>query len=70
MEKNSAYYMGTRSEAKVAVVWSETTANFYAGSPAQMIDIDRIPSRSAVGNVDEEFSGISKRCCARTFLST
>jgi hypothetical protein len=58
--KNGSYYVGTRSEAKVAVVWSETTANFYAGSPAQMIDIDRIPSRSAVGNVDEEFSGVTE----------
>ncbi len=57
---NGSYYVGTRSEAKVAVVWSETTANFYAGSPAQMIDIDRVASRSAVGNVDEEFSGISE----------
>jgi hypothetical protein len=60
VEKNSSYYVGTRSEARVAVVWSETTANFYAGSPAQMIDIDRIQSRSAVGNVDQEFSGISE----------
>ncbi len=60
LDRNGAYYMGTRSEAKTAVVWSETTANFYAGSPAQMIDIDRIPSRSAVGNVDEEFSGITE----------
>jgi hypothetical protein len=57
---NGAYYTGTRSEAKAAVVWSDTTANFYSGSPAQMIDIDRIASRSAVGNVDEEFSGIAE----------
>ncbi len=60
VEKNASYYIGTRSEARVAVVWSETTANFYSGSPAQMIDIDRIPSRTAVGNVDQEFSGISE----------
>jgi len=60
VEKNGSYYVGTRSEAKVAVVWSETTANFYSGSPAQMIDIDRIPSRSAVGNVDQEFSGVAE----------
>jgi hypothetical protein len=60
VEKNGSYYVGTRSEARVAVVWSETTANFYSGSPAQMIDIDRVQSRSAVGNVDQEFSGISE----------
>jgi hypothetical protein len=57
---NGGYYTGSRSEAKVAVVWSEVTANFYAGAPAQMIDIDRIPQPSAVGNVDSEFSGISE----------
>jgi hypothetical protein len=58
--ENAAYYTGTRSEAKAAVVWSDVTANFYEGSPAQMIDIDRIPQRSAVGNVDVEFSGIAE----------
>jgi hypothetical protein len=58
--RNGSLYTGTRSLARVAVVWSETTADFYAGSPAQMIDIDRIPSPSAVGNVDEEFTGVSE----------
>ncbi len=57
---NGRYYVKTRSEARVAVVWSETTANFYAGSPAQMIDIDRIPQRGEVGNVDAEFNGVSE----------
>jgi len=57
---NGSYYTGSKSAAKVAVVWSETTANFYEGSPAQMIDIDRVPQRSAVGNVDAEFNGVSE----------
>jgi len=60
LAKNGSYYMKTRSEAKAAVVWSDVTANFYEGSPAQMIDIDRIPQRSGVGNVDNEFSGVSE----------
>jgi hypothetical protein len=54
------YYTGSRSAARVALVWSDVTANFYAGTPAQMIDIDRIPQRSAVGNVDAEFNGLAE----------
>jgi len=57
---NGRYYAGSRSAANVAVVWSDTTANHYEGSPAQMIDIDRVPQRSAIGNVDAEFNGLSE----------
>jgi hypothetical protein len=58
--KNSAYLQQTRSEATTALVWSDTTANFYAGADAQMIDIDRVPQRSEVGNLDAEFSGLAE----------
>ncbi len=57
---NGRYYTGSRSAANVAIVWSDTTANLYEGSPAQMIDIDRVPQRSAIGNVDAEFNGLSE----------
>ena len=57
--RHGAYFMNTRSEAKAAIVWSDTTANAYAGSDAQLIDIDRVPERSAVGNLGAEFSGIT-----------
>ncbi len=59
-DKNRAYYQDTRSEARVAVVWSDTTANFYAGSDARMIDIDRVAQRSEVGDLEAEFSGVSE----------
>ncbi len=57
---NGQYYTGSRSAANVAIVWSDTTANHYEGSPAQMIDIDRVPQRSAIGNVDTEFNGMAE----------
>jgi hypothetical protein len=57
---HGGYYTGSRSAAEVAIVWSDTTANHYEGSPAQMIDIDRVPQRTAVGNVDAEFNGLSE----------
>jgi hypothetical protein len=44
----------------VAVVWSETTASFYAGGGAQLIDIDRVARKSEVGDLDSEFGGISE----------
>jgi len=58
--KNAEYYSQTRSAARVAVVWSDVTANFYAASAAQLIDIDRVAPRSEIGNVDGEFSGITE----------
>lgn len=60
LEKNKAYFTRTKSAAKVGVVWSEVTANFYAGAAAQLIDIDRTAQRSNVGNLDGEFAGITE----------
>ncbi|MBI3696733.1 MAG: beta-galactosidase trimerization domain-containing protein [Acidobacteria bacterium] len=58
LAKNAEYYRDTKSEARVAPVWSDTTANTYAGAAAQLIDIDRVPQRSEVGNLDQEFGGL------------
>jgi hypothetical protein len=44
----------------VAVVWSDTTANFYAGSGAQLMDIDTVRQKSDVGNLEAEFTGITE----------
>ena len=60
LAQNSAYYLDTRSEARAALVWSDLSASFYAGSDAQLIDIDRVPSRSEVGNLDGEFNGLAE----------
>lgn len=60
LAKNAEYYKGTHSTARVAVVWSDVTANFYAASAAQLIDIDRTTARSEIGNLDGEFSGITE----------
>ena len=59
VEKNAAYYRGTRSEATTALVWSDTTANFYDGADAQLLESDRVSARSEVGNLDGEFSGLA-----------
>jgi len=60
LAKHSAYYKNTRSEARIALVWSDTTANFYAGSAAQLIDVTRVPARSNVGNLEQEFWGLTE----------
>ncbi len=56
----AAFFLDTRSEARAALVWSDLSAAFYAGSEAQLIDMDRVPSRSEVGNLDGEFSGLAE----------
>jgi hypothetical protein len=58
LANNAHYYRETRSEAATALVWSDTTANFYAGASAQLIESERVPQRSEVGNLDGEFSGL------------
>jgi len=58
--RNARYYEHTQSGARVAVVWSDTTANFYAGSSAQLIDIDRVRQASDIGDLDAEFSGVTE----------
>lgn len=60
LHSNSEYYNSTRSEAKTAVVWSDTTANFYAGAGAQLMDASTVAPTSNVGNLEAEFSGISE----------
>src|SRR6185312_1500766 len=60
LAKNSKYYVHTRSAARAAVVWSDVTANYYAASSAQLIDINRAAARSDIGNLDGEFSGITE----------
>jgi Hypothetical glycosyl hydrolase 6/Beta-galactosidase trimerisation domain len=59
LAQNERYYLGTKSEARTALVWSDVTANFYTGAAAQMIDIDRVAARSEIGNLDGEFSGLA-----------
>lgn len=60
VEKNASYLHNTRSAARAALVWSDTSANFYAGSDAQMIDVDRVKAATGVGNLDNEFSGLAE----------
>lgn len=59
LAKNAEYFKNTRSEARVALVWSDTSANFYAGSDAQLLELDRVPQRSEVGNLNGEFTGFA-----------
>lgn len=59
VEKNASYYRGTHSEAVIALVWSDTTANFYDGADAQLLETEQVPARSEIGNLDGEFSGLA-----------
>lgn len=57
---NHSYYVDTKSAARVALVWSDTTANFYAGAGAQLMDIDTVRQKSDIGNLDTEFTGLAE----------
>jgi hypothetical protein len=59
LDEHKQYYEGTRSEAAAAVAWSDTTANFYQGSDAILMDAQHIAAQSRVGDLEAAFSGIT-----------
>jgi hypothetical protein len=59
VSSHAGYYLDTKSEATAAIVWSDVTANFYAGANAQRLEGDRVAARSEVGDLNAEFSGIT-----------
>jgi hypothetical protein len=58
--RNVDYYRRTRSEARVALVWSDTTVNTYEGSAAQLMDMYDVPARREIGNPESEFWGLAE----------
>lgn len=56
---NGRYYMNTQSEARAAIVWSDSTANVYNGADAQLMDVDRVAGRGGPGNANAEFAGMA-----------
>lgn len=54
---NARYYVGTRSEARVALVWSDVTANFYKASDVSRTDFTHKIKGSDIGNIYAEFAG-------------
>ncbi len=57
---NAAYYLGTKSEAKVAILWSDNTSNFYSGSDAKQSGPAGMSPQAGVGDFAQEFSGITE----------
>ncbi len=49
LEKNENYYSGTVSEARVGLVWSRATADFYG---SEIPEIDFLPPGSKVGRTE------------------
>ena len=60
LQRNAAYFRGTRSEAEVALVWSDTTANHYQGADAQRLELDRVAGGTEAGNLNGEFAGFAE----------
>ena len=57
---NAPYFLGTKSEARVAVLWSDNTSNFYQGSDAAQTGPEGLPPSTGVGEFGKEFSGITE----------
>ncbi len=59
VKENARYLHKTRSEARVAVVWSYATANAYSPD-AQLIDIAAVEGKTEAGNLQREFWGVTE----------
>ncbi|MCX6624429.1 MAG: beta-galactosidase trimerization domain-containing protein, partial [Acidobacteria bacterium] len=59
VKENAQYLHKTRSEAKVALVWSYATANAYSPD-AQLIDMASVESKTEAGNLQREFWGVAE----------
>jgi hypothetical protein len=57
---NAAYYLDTKSEARVAILWSDNTANFYRGSTARQVGPASLAPQAGVGDFAQEFSGVTE----------
>jgi hypothetical protein len=57
---HSEYSHGTKSEARVAIVWPDITANFYDLSEATLIDSYPAQNNSGAGNLRGEFWGLAE----------
>lgn len=57
---NAPYFLDTKSEARVAILWSDNTANFYQGSDAKQLGPAGLPPQTGVGDLAQEFGGIAE----------
>jgi hypothetical protein len=57
IKKNSDVYMGTKSSARIALLWPSRTANFYNGSSVPVTDFTKKITSTGIGDVAQEFNG-------------
>ncbi len=57
---NASYYLGTKSAARAAILWSDNTSNFHQGSDAKQIGPAGLEPQAGVGDFAREFSGITE----------
>jgi hypothetical protein len=57
LERNKAYFTGAVSAARAAILWSDDTSNFYAGST---LAPPPAAGSFAAGQFDQEFSGLTE----------
>ena len=58
LARNVRYFRNTRSEAEVAVVWSDLAASFYS-TEAELMEGQRAGKDSGARNTETEFTGIT-----------
>lgn len=57
IKKNREVYIGTRSDARIALAYSQDAANFYASSGVAVSDFTKAVTTEKAGDVMNEFNG-------------
>jgi hypothetical protein len=57
IKKNREVYIGTRSDARIALAYSQDAANFYAASGVAVSDFTKAATTEKAGDVMTEFNG-------------
>ena len=57
IKKNPDVYTGTKSCARIALLWPSRAANFYTGSSVPVTDFTKEIKSTGIGNIDQEFNG-------------
>ena len=57
VKSNPDVYTGTKSSARIALLWPARTANFYSGSSVPVTDFTKEIESARIGNIDQEFTG-------------
>ena len=67
VKKNPDVYVGTKSIARIALLWPSRSANLYRGSSVPLTDFTKEMKSEGIGDISAEFNGFYEALSRRHF---